>query len=131
MRCSLPGGESLTTSGHPRYAIHAVMASDMFQIKGDTYLLVTEHHSKFYLVEKMYITTSAAITNYSAQWFSMFGTPLEIVADNGPQYVGQPYEDMCSKWNIKHTMTSPRYPQSNALIEKQVRDYPEIGEYRQ
>ena len=28
---------------------------------------------------------------------------------------------MCSKWNIKHTTTSPRYPQSNGLIERQVR----------
>ena len=36
-------------------------------------------------------------------------------------YVGQPYEDMCSKWNSKHTTTSPRYPQSNGLIERQVR----------
>ena len=28
---------------------------------------------------------------------------------------------MCSKWNIKHTTTSPRYTQSNGLIERQVR----------
>ena len=53
----------------------------------------------------------------------MFGPPLEIVTDNGPQYVGQPYEDIIlyRKLNIKHTTTSPRYPQSNGLIERQVR----------
>ena len=97
------------------------VASDMFQIKGDNYLLVTDYHSKFYLVEKMHSTTSSTIANKSAQWFSMFGPPLEVVSDNGPQYVGQPYEDMCSKWNIKYPTTSPRYPQSNGLIERQVR----------
>ena len=62
------------------------VASDMFQIKGDNYLLVTDYHSKFYLVEKMHSTTSSTIANKSAQWFSMFGPSLEIVA-NGPQYV--------------------------------------------
>ena len=97
------------------------VASDKFQIKGDNYLLVTDYHSKFYLVEKMHTTTSIAIANKSAQRFSMFGPPLEIVTDNDPQYVGQPYEDMCSKWNIKHTTTSPRYPHSKGLIERQVR----------
>ena len=71
------------------------VASDMFQIKGDNDLLVTDYHSKFYLVAKMHSTTSPTIANNkSAQWFSMFGQPLEIVSDNGPQYVGQPHEDM-------------------------------------
>ena len=93
------------------------VASDLFQIKGDN----SDYHSKFYLVENMHSITSSSIANKSAKWLSMFGPPLEIVTDNGPQYVGQPYEDMCSKWNIKHTTTSPRYPQSNGLIERQVR----------
>ena len=98
------------------------VASDKFQIKGDNnYLLVTDYHSKFYHVEQMHSTTSIAIANKSTLWLSMFGPPLEIVTDNGPQYVGQPYEEMCSIWNTKHTTTSPRYPQSNGLIERQVR----------
>ena len=43
---------------------------------------------------------------------------------------------MCSKWNIKHITTSPRYPKSNGLIERQVRTvkgiihYPEVYEDR-
>ena len=87
------------------------VASDVFQIKVDNYLLVTDYPSKFYLVEKMQSTTNSSIANKSAQWFSMFEPPLEIVTDNGPQYGGQPYEDMFSKWNIKYTTTSPIYPQ--------------------
>ena len=80
-----------------------------------------EHQTHCDIAQKMHSTTSSSIANKSAQWFSMFGPPLEIVTDNGPQYVGQPYEDMCSKWNIKHTTTSPRYIQSNGLIERRVR----------
>ena len=117
---SIVNNLSSLTMSHPHRGPIKV-ASDMFQIKGDNYLLVTDYHSKFYLVEKMQSTTSTAIANKSAQWFSMFGPPLEIVTSNGPQYVGQPYEDMCSKWNIKHTTTSPRHRQSNDVIEAQVR----------
>ena len=97
------------------------VASDLFHIKGDDYLLISDYHSKFYLVQKMHSTTSSAIAKMSAEWFSMFSPPLEIVTDNGPQYVGQPFHDMCNKWNIQHTTTSPRYAQSNGLIERQVR----------
>ena len=93
----------------------------MFQIKGDKYLPLTDYHSKFYFVEKMHSTASTAIANKSAHWFSMSGPPLEIITGIGPEYVGQPYEDMCNKWNIKHTTTSSRYHQSNGLIERHVR----------
>ena len=118
MLCSLPGesdGASSTTSPRSRCAIHTWtkfnVASDVFQIKGDNNLFVTDYPSTFYLVEKMQSTTYSSIANTSAHWFSMFGPPLEIVTGNGPQYGGQPYEERFSKWNIKYTATSPRYPQ--------------------
>ena len=128
MKCCAVCQESQTEHRQQPLLAHDVpstpwteVAGDMFQIKGDNYLLVTDYHSKFYLVEKMNSTTSTAIANKSGQWFSIFGPPLEMVTDNGPQYVGQPYEDTCSAWYIKHTTTLPRYPQSNGLIERQVR----------
>ena len=96
------------------------VASDLFKIKGDNYLLVTDYHSKFYVGQNMHSTTSSAIANKSTQWFSMFGQPLEMGTDNDRQYVEQSYEDVCIKWNIEHTksLTSPIYPQSNGLIER-------------
>ena len=128
VKCSAVRQESQTEHRQQPLLAHDVastpwtkVASDLFQIKGDNYLLVTDYHSKLYLVEKMHSTTSSSISNKYAHCFSMFGPPLEIVTDNGSQYVGQPYEDMWSKCNIKHNTTSPRYPQSNGLIERQVR----------
>ena len=123
MKCCSVCQESQTESRQQPLLAHDVpskpwtkVARDMLQIKGDKY----DNHSKFYLVEKIHSTTIAAIAN-NAQWFSMFELALEIVTDRGLHYVRQPYEDMCRKWNIKHTTTSPRYPQSNGLIERQVR----------
>ena len=91
VKCSTVCQESQTEHRQQPLLAHDVpstpwtkVASDMFQIKGDNYLLITDYHSKFYLVEKMHSTTSIAIANKSAQWFSMFGPPLEIVTDNVP-----------------------------------------------
>ena len=96
------------------------VASDMFEIKGDNYLIITDYQSKFHVVQKTISTTSNTIAHITAEWFSVLEPPLEIVTDNGPQYVGKPYEDMCCKWNVKHTTTSPRYSESNGLVERQV-----------
>ena len=124
MKCCAVCQESQTEHRQQPLLAHDVpskpwtkVASDMLQIKAWGHY---DYQSKFYLVEKMHSTTSAAIANKYAQWFVMFEPPLEIVTNNGPQYVGQPYEDMCSKWNSKHTTTSPRYPQSNGIIKRQV-----------
>ena len=46
---------------------------------------------------------------------------MEIVSDNGPQYIGKAYQDMCNTWSVKHTTSSPRYPRSNGLAERTVR----------
>ena len=97
------------------------VASDMFEMKGDHYLLITDYHSKFPYVKKVQSTSSATIAHLTAECVSLFGPPMEIVTTNGPQCVGKPYNDVCSKWSIKHTTTSPRYDQSKGLVKRQVR----------
>ena len=57
----------------------------------------------------------------TAGTFSLFGPPKEIISDNGPQFTGQPYKDMCDKWAITHSTSSPRYPKSNGLVERMVK----------
>ena len=96
------------------------VASDMFEINGDHYLIITDYLSKFPYVKKVQSTSSSTTAHLTAECFSLFGPPMEIVTDNEPQYVGKPYNDTCSKWNIKHTTTSPRYAQSNGLVERLV-----------
>ena len=73
------------------------------------------------VVYRLKTTTSAAVARVTADIFGLLGPPAEIVSDNGPQFIGGPYQDMCSRWAIKHTTSSPRYPQSNGLAERMVR----------
>ena len=47
-----------------------------------------------------------------------FGTPLELVSDNEPENVNEIMQQTVESLNIKHIVTSPYHPQSNAKVER-------------
>ncbi|MCO5608747.1 hypothetical protein L7F22_062962 [Adiantum nelumboides] len=47
-----------------------------------------------------------------------FGTPLEIVSDNGPRFRRGLLIEVCEVLKISHRHSTPYYPQSNGLVEK-------------
>ncbi|MCO5587528.1 hypothetical protein L7F22_041478 [Adiantum nelumboides] len=47
-----------------------------------------------------------------------FGTPLEIVSDNGPGFRRCLLKEVCEELKISHRHSTPYYPQSNGLVEK-------------
>ncbi|MCO5607633.1 hypothetical protein L7F22_061831 [Adiantum nelumboides] len=47
-----------------------------------------------------------------------FGTPLEIVFDNGPGFSKGLLIEVCEELHILHRHSTPYYPQSNGLVEK-------------
>ncbi|MCO5586543.1 hypothetical protein L7F22_040484 [Adiantum nelumboides] len=49
---------------------------------------------------------------------SGFGTPLEIVSDNGPGFRKGLLTEVCEGLHILHRHSTPYYPQSNGLVEK-------------
>ena len=97
------------------------LGSDLFAVDRDDFLIITDYYSKYPVVYKLASTKSDTVARTTAALFSLFGVPNEIVTDNGPQYSGQPYQDMCKKWGINHTTSSPRYPRSNGLAERNIR----------
>ena len=52
--------------------------------------------------------------------FAIEGTPNEIVSDNGSPFSSKVFSLFLSTLDIKHTISSPGYPQSNDFIEQQV-----------
>ncbi|MCO5575135.1 hypothetical protein L7F22_028932 [Adiantum nelumboides] len=47
-----------------------------------------------------------------------FGTPLEIVSDNGPGFRKGLLTEVCDELHVLHWHSTPYYPQSNNLVEK-------------
>ena len=52
--------------------------------------------------------------------FSDKGYPKEIISDNGSPFNSQEFVDNLSSHSVKHTTSSPRYPQSNGFIEHHI-----------
>ncbi|MCO5579491.1 hypothetical protein L7F22_033346 [Adiantum nelumboides] len=51
-------------------------------------------------------------------YMTRFGTPLEIVSDNGPGFRKGLLTEVCEELHILHRHSTPYYPQSNGLVEK-------------
>jgi transposase InsO family protein len=49
--------------------------------------------------------------------FIRFGTPLEIVSDNGPQFLSEVVENMLARLAVKHMFTTMYKPNTNGLVE--------------
>ena len=52
--------------------------------------------------------------------FSVEGTPDEIMSVNGPSFNGKEFSSFLTGLGIRHTTSSPNYPQSNGFIARQI-----------
>jgi len=99
-----------------------VIGTDLFFLSGGEYLLVADYYSKFPIVRKIPSgrSTSSTVINILKEIFSEHGCPEKVISDNGPHYSSQDFKNFAHRWNFEHSTSSPRYPQSNGFIERQV-----------
>ena len=94
---------------------------DLCSIEGSEYLVIADYYSKFPIVEKMpQPCTSEVVADTMKRTCSIFGIPNTIRSDNGPQFIGQAFQDFIEQWKINHITSSPRYPKSNGFVERQI-----------
>ena len=97
-----------------------VVGTDLFEMKGDHYLLVVDYFSRYPEVLKMSTTTSSAVINALKSVFSRHGIPEVVRSDNGPQYASQDFTQFAESYGFQHSTSSPYYPQSNGQAERAV-----------
>ena len=102
------------------------LGTDLFEVDREHFVLICDYFSKYPIVTLLHATTSENVTEEIRKAVSLFGRPDEIVSDNGPQYIAKPFQDFVHKWGIQHTTSSPRFPQSNGFIERQVQTIKKI-----
>jgi len=61
-------------------------ATDLFELKGQKYLLTVDHYSRDVNVIKLASTSSEAIIEHLKALFARKGVPEMLISDNGPQY---------------------------------------------
>ena len=96
------------------------VGTDLFQLKGSTYIIVIDYFSRYPEVIKLKGTTSGHVIEALKAVFSRHGIPETVVSDNGPQYSSQEFTDFARQYDFCHLTSSPLYPQSNGQAERGV-----------
>ena len=65
-------------------------------------------------------TTVTIVINYLTELFALEGTPLDILTDNRQPFKTKEWYTFTDKYALKHTISSPHYPQSNTFIDMHV-----------
>ena len=91
---------------------------DFFTLYNYDYLLLVDSHSKWLEVERMQRTTSTKTIQTLRRWFAQFGTPVQLVSDNGPQFTSDEFAQFIKGHQIKHIRSSAYHPSSNGGAER-------------
>lgn len=94
------------------------LAVDLVTIDGYTCLSIIDYGSRYPEVLPLSSTTSTGVIEKLMEVFARFGIPSTLVSDNGPQFIAAEMVHFLQQLNIRHIRASPRYPQSNGMVER-------------
>ena len=97
----------------------ATVAADIFCYKGRDYLLVVDYFSKYPEVARLTSKNSEAVILAMKDMFARHGIPERLIADNMP-FSSLKFKTFASDWEIEVVTSSPHYPKSNGLVERNV-----------
>ena len=98
----------------------AKVVTDIFHFVSDSYLLIVDYMSRFFVVHKLMSTKVQQVLSQMKLIFSEYSWPETIVSDNGPCYSAETFTKLMTDCSVNHITSSPHYPQSNGLAEKYV-----------
>ena len=93
------------------------VGSDLFELRGQSYIVLEDYVSRCLEVVKLATTTTCAVIGVMKAVFSRHGIPAVLISDNGPQYQSHEMKEFSQSYGFMHVTSSPRYPQSNGEAE--------------
>lgn len=120
-----PRREPMMPTELPTYPWQKV-GTDLFQLKGKTYLVVVDYFSRFPEVQALSKIDSESVIVALKTIFTRFGIPEVVVSDNGPQYSSKEFSEFASYYGFSHITSSPYHPQSNGQAERTVQTIKKI-----
>jgi len=96
------------------------MSTDLFQLTGQKYLVVMDHYLRFIEILSLVETTSQVVIQKLKSVVARWGIPEELISDNCTQFNSQQFDELKAKYGMKHTTSSPHYPQANSAADSGV-----------
>ena len=91
-------------------------------------LVVVDHCSKWLcavpLTNKTSLTVAAALEHRVLP--CLLRCPVRVLTDNGPEFRGEPVNDLLNRYGVEHVYTTPNRPPSNGLVERTNRTLQEM-----
>ena len=92
---------------------------DLFTLNDRKYLLIVDYYSKYPVIYPLGSSSSSkTIAQLTSTTFSFFGIPNTVISDNGPQFIGQPFQDLLKSYGVAHISSFPLHPKSHGFIER-------------
>lgn len=96
------------------------VATDLFQIGSNHFLLIADSYSGYVDYKQLVTLSSSAVIQALKYWFSVHGIPEYLESDGGPQYSSSEFVSFAQQWHFTHRVSSPHFPRSNGLAERNV-----------
>ncbi|XP_050710137.1 uncharacterized protein LOC126994907 [Eriocheir sinensis] len=113
--------EEYKNDDHPTRPFES-MSADHFSVAGKAFLVIADRLSGWPVVFPCgRDTTADATIRQFRSYFRDLGVPLRLRTDGGPQFTSSAFKQFLTRWGVRHTVTSPHYPQSNGHAEAAVK----------
>ena len=85
---------------------------------GYTYILVgVDYVSKWVKAMPCRAADHKAVLKFlNENIFSRFGIPKAIIGDGGSHFYNKPFDNILSKYGVKHKVATPYHPQTNGQV---------------
>jgi hypothetical protein len=87
------------------------VASDLFELNGQMYLLVIDYFSRYTEIAKLFNRRSQSVMNHLKSIFARHGIRECVMSDGVPQYVSFFFKQFAQSYGFQHIVSSPRYAQ--------------------
>ena len=95
------------------------IAADIMTFGERDYLLIVDYFSKYVEMPILQDKTARSVIHNLKSVFSRHGIPEQLICDNMP-FASRKIAKFAQEWGFTITTTSPTYPQSNSLAERNV-----------
>ena len=95
------------------------VSSDIIEFEDKHHLITVDSYSGWYEIDYLKDIRSATVIAKLKKIFSTHGSPYKLTTDNGRQYTSEQFQKFVCDWDIQHITSSPTYPQSNGLAERE------------